>query len=66
MISLLQPVRGRTNKKWPHTAPKGKTLLRAYVGKAGDESIVEQSDHQIVSIVLEDLKKSWILKQIQN
>ena len=51
-----------TNKKWPHTAPKGKTLLRAYVGKAGDESIVEQSDHQIVSIVLEDLKKIMDIK----
>lgn len=46
-----------TNKKWPHTAPKGKTLLRAYVGKAGDESIVEQSDSEIVRIVLDDLKR---------
>ncbi|MDR4434623.1 protoporphyrinogen oxidase [Bacillus tequilensis] len=46
-----------TNKKWPHAAPEGKTLLRAYVGKAGDESIVDLSDNDIINIVLEDLKK---------
>jgi oxygen-dependent protoporphyrinogen oxidase len=46
-----------TNKKWPHTAPEGKTLLRAYVGKAGDETVVDQSDNEIVRIVLDDLKR---------
>lgn len=46
-----------TNKKWPHTTPEGKVLLRAYVGKAGDESVVEQSDNEMVRIVLEDLKR---------
>lgn len=44
-------------QKWPHAAPEGKTLLRAYVGKAGDESIVDLSDNDIINIVLEDLKK---------
>ncbi|MCG8395890.1 protoporphyrinogen oxidase [Bacillus atrophaeus] len=51
-----------TNKKWPHSAPEGKTLLRAYVGKAGDESIVELSDNEIIKIVLEDLKKVMKIK----
>ncbi|GIN65858.1 MULTISPECIES: protoporphyrinogen oxidase [Bacillus] len=46
-----------TNKKWPNTTPKGKVLLRAYVGKAGDESVVDQSDNEMVRIVLEDLKR---------
>ncbi|WP_044893225.1 protoporphyrinogen oxidase [Bacillus alveayuensis] len=46
-----------THKKWPHTAPKGKALLRAYVGKAGDEAIVEQSDEIIVKTVLDDLNR---------
>ncbi|MDA7026002.1 protoporphyrinogen oxidase [Bacillus sp. CLL-7-23] len=46
-----------TNKKWPHTTPRGKVLLRAYVGKAGDESVVEQSDSEMIRIVLEDLKR---------
>jgi len=47
-----------THKKWIHSAPKGKALLRCYVGKAGDETIVDLSDDQIVKIVLEDLKKT--------
>ena len=46
-----------THKKWPHTAPKGKALLRCYVGRAGDEAIVEQADDEIVKIVLDDLGK---------
>jgi len=46
-----------THKKWPHTTPKGKALLRAYVGKAGDEAIVEQSDDVIVKTVLDDLNQ---------
>lgn len=47
-----------THKKWPHTTPKGKALLRCYVGRPGDEEIVEKSDDEIVSIVMEDLKKT--------
>lgn len=51
-----------THKKWPHTAPKGKALLRAYVGKAGDEAIVEQSDDVIVKTVLDDLNRITPIK----
>ncbi|WP_379970064.1 protoporphyrinogen oxidase [Ectobacillus sp. sgz5001026] len=47
-----------THKKWPHTTPKGKVLLRCYVGRPGDEEIVEKSDEEIISIVMEDLKKT--------
>ncbi|MBA4535687.1 protoporphyrinogen oxidase [Bacillus aquiflavi] len=47
-----------THKKWPHTTPKGKVLLRCYVGRPGDEAIVELSDDQIVKIVLDDLNKT--------
>lgn len=46
-----------THKKWPHTTPEGKVLLRCYVGKAGDETIVEKSDREITDIVLRDLKR---------
>lgn len=46
-----------THKKWPHTTPPGKVLLRCYVGKAGDEAIVEKSDEEIVKTVLGDLKR---------
>lgn len=47
-----------THKKWPHSAPKGKMLLRCYVGRAGDEAIVDLSDDQIIKIVLDDLNKT--------
>lgn len=46
-----------THKKWPHTAPDGKALLRCYVGRPGDEEIVEQSDDEIVRVVMDDLSK---------
>lgn len=47
-----------THKKWEHSTPKGKVLLRCYVGRAGDETVVDLSDDQIVKIVLDDLKKT--------
>jgi protoporphyrinogen/coproporphyrinogen III oxidase len=46
-----------TSRKWPHTTPKGKVLLRCYVGRADDQEIVHESDEAILSKVLEDLKK---------
>lgn len=46
-----------THQKWEHTAPSGKALLRAYVGRAGDEEIVSASDETIVKAVQQDLKK---------
>ena len=47
-----------THKKWPHSAPAGKALLRCYVGRAGDEAVVDLSDEEISKIVLEDLNKT--------
>ena len=55
-ITPLQHVRGRI--KWPHTTPEGKTLLRCYVGRAGDEAVVEQTEEELVQLVLEDLRKT--------
>ncbi|AGT30999.1 protoporphyrinogen oxidase [Geobacillus genomosp. 3] len=46
-----------THKKWPHTTPSGKALLRGYVGRPGDEEIVDQPDDEIVRVVLDDLNK---------
>ncbi|TYR79078.1 protoporphyrinogen oxidase [Priestia megaterium] len=46
-----------THKKWPHSTPEGKVLLRCYVGRAGDEAIVDLPDEEIVKIVLDDLNK---------
>ncbi|WP_409294802.1 protoporphyrinogen oxidase [Peribacillus sp. SCS-26] len=47
-----------THKKWPHSTPEGKVLLRCYVGRAGDQTIVDLSDEEIKKIVLEDLNKT--------
>lgn len=46
------------HKKWPHSTPEGKVLLRCYVGRAGDEAVVDLSDDEIVHVVLEDLSKT--------
>ncbi|WP_163537119.1 protoporphyrinogen oxidase [Gracilibacillus sp. YIM 98692] len=47
-----------THKKWPDTAaPKGKALLRCYVGRPGDEDVIHLSDHQLTELVLHDLNK---------
>ncbi|MBP2241091.1 oxygen-dependent protoporphyrinogen oxidase [Cytobacillus eiseniae] len=47
-----------THKKWPHTAPEGKVLLRCYVGRPGDEAVVDVSDDEMIKIVLDDLNKT--------
>jgi protoporphyrinogen/coproporphyrinogen III oxidase len=47
-----------THKKWAHSTPKGKVLLRCYVGRAGDETIVDLSDDRIIQIVLDDLGRT--------
>ncbi|MGE8205148.1 protoporphyrinogen oxidase [Heyndrickxia sp. NPDC080065] len=46
-----------THKKWPHSTPYGKVLLRCFVGRAGDETVVDLSDAEIEQVVLDDLKK---------
>jgi oxygen-dependent protoporphyrinogen oxidase len=47
------------HRKWPTLAiPKGKKLLRAFVGRVGDESVVDLADHEIEKIVLADLRKT--------
>ncbi|WP_085506907.1 protoporphyrinogen oxidase [Thalassobacillus devorans] len=47
-----------THKKWPHSTPEGKVLLRCYVGKPDDQEVVDLSDEEIVDIVLNDLNKT--------
>lgn len=47
-----------THKKWQHTTPEGKVLLRAYVGKPSDQEVVMLSDEAIIDIVLQDLEKT--------
>jgi oxygen-dependent protoporphyrinogen oxidase len=46
-----------TSSKWLHTAPEGKVMLRCYVGRSGDEEIVNQSDGDLIKKVQHDLKE---------
>ncbi|MEN2767699.1 protoporphyrinogen oxidase [Ornithinibacillus xuwenensis] len=47
-----------THKKWPATTPDGKALIRCYVGKPNDQEVVDLTDDEITSIVLNDLNKT--------
>lgn len=47
-----------THKKWPHSTPEGKVLLRCYVGKPTDQEVVDYSDDEIVEIALKDLNRT--------
>ncbi|MCP3026736.1 protoporphyrinogen oxidase [Halobacillus sp. A5] len=46
-----------THKKWPHSTPEGKVMLRCYVGKPDDQEVVDLSDEEITEIALKDLNK---------
>ncbi|MFY0546320.1 protoporphyrinogen oxidase [Brevibacillus sp. H7] len=46
-----------THRKWPHTTPKGKALLRCFVGRENDQAIIEQSDEEIVRVAVKDLQR---------
>jgi oxygen-dependent protoporphyrinogen oxidase len=45
-----------TSSKWSHRAPDDAVLLRAYVGGAGREAVLEQSDDGLLSLVRADLR----------
>ncbi|MFQ3790896.1 protoporphyrinogen oxidase [Staphylococcus nepalensis] len=51
-----------TSKKWAFTTPKGKVLLRAYVGKPGDTVVDDHTDEEIVNIVKKDLSQMMTFK----
>lgn len=46
-----------THRKWPHTTPEGKILLRCYVGRVNDDAIVDEADETIVETAIRDLNK---------
>lgn len=50
------------NHKWNDVAPIGHDLFRVYLGRVGDEAIVELSDSDIEKTVLKDLEKAIGLK----
>lgn len=44
------------HRKWPQMIPENYEVLKSYVGRTGDESIVELSDSEIEKVVLQDLQ----------
>jgi oxygen-dependent protoporphyrinogen oxidase len=44
-----------SSTKWPGRAPKGKVLLRGFVGGPHNQEILNRSDEELVKIVLEEL-----------
>ena len=53
-----------THKKWPKiTTPEGKVLLRCFLGKPGDEGVVELPDQELIDIALNDLSKLMNITQ---
>lgn len=51
-----------TNKKWPTTTPKGKVLLRVYVGQPHKQEFMELTDDELTASVLEDLQQVMTIK----
>lgn len=43
------------SSKWPHRAPEGHVLMRAFFGGIGHEAILDKSDDELVAIAREEL-----------
>lgn len=46
-----------TSDKWSHTAPESSALIRCYVGRAGQEDWMKQSDEEISEAVFAELNE---------
>jgi oxygen-dependent protoporphyrinogen oxidase len=47
-----------TSTKFPHRAPEGFGLIRAFVGSAGRESVLDQDDDGLVALVRGELRRT--------
>jgi len=46
-----------SSTKWPGRAPKGRVLLRAFVGGPQNQKVMEQGDEEITSMALAELRR---------
>jgi oxygen-dependent protoporphyrinogen oxidase len=44
------------SSKWPHRAPEGQVLMRAFVGGARDPAALDQRDDQLVATAMSALR----------
>ena len=47
-----------TSNKFPHRAPPGYVLLRAYVGRAGRQAALESDDQALLQLVRDELERT--------
>ncbi|MFC3899650.1 protoporphyrinogen oxidase [Aliicoccus persicus] len=52
-----------TSKKWPHSTPDGKVVLRAYVGRPGDNIVKEKSEEDLAKAAMHDLRQIMTIKK---
>jgi oxygen-dependent protoporphyrinogen oxidase len=46
------------SSKWGHRAPEGKSLVRAFIGRAGQEGIADLDDAALVDLARDELRKT--------
>lgn len=51
-----------TSKKWLHTAPQGKILIRCYTGRQGDDRWLKMDEDEVIHAVRKDLKELMGIK----
>ncbi len=52
-----------TSSKWRHRVPDGAVLIRSYVGGAGQEVVLEQSDEEMVGLVRAELRDTMGIEE---
>jgi len=45
-----------TSTKFPHRAPEGFALIRAFIGRAGQEDVLNRSDNELIQLVQDELR----------
>ena len=46
-----------TSTKFPHRAPEGFGLIRAFIGRAGQQDVLDQDDEALVALVCEEMRR---------
>lgn len=47
-----------TSTKFPHRAPEGFGLIRAFIGRAGQEDVLERDDAELLQLVRDELRRT--------
>jgi oxygen-dependent protoporphyrinogen oxidase len=52
------------SSKWPHRAPPETVLIRCYLGRVGQEEIVEEDDRRLADLVRVDLRSTMGIEAV--